>query len=65
MLKHGLLGPLPMPANLTGLPGIAVGDARISWALGLARHGFLVQHATDVANPATYSATSSRGEYAP
>jgi hypothetical protein len=33
-----------------------LGEAVFSWDVGNARHGFIVQHATDVANAATHSA---------
>ena len=41
--------------GITGSPGATVGTATWKWPRGLAKHGFLVQHATDVANVATYS----------
>jgi hypothetical protein len=43
------------PADVTAKPGKASGDVTISWQRGGARHGFHVQHAADVANPATYA----------
>ncbi len=46
---------LPAVEGVTSTPGASAGQATIAWPRGLARHGFLVQHATDVANPATYS----------
>jgi hypothetical protein len=49
------LGPLGVPDGLATAPGKEPGQAIFSWLKGLARHGSLVQHATDVANPATYS----------
>jgi hypothetical protein len=52
---HGTLGPLAVPGDLATAPGTALGEATFSWQKGLCRHGFLVQHATDAANPATYS----------
>ena len=48
-------GPLAVPAGLTAMPTTVVGEVSVKWELGFARHGFIVQHATDVANPATYS----------
>jgi hypothetical protein len=36
-------------------PGKGLGEAVFAWKRGSARHGFIVQHATDVANPATIS----------
>jgi hypothetical protein len=55
--SHAGLGPLAVPENLATAPGTATGQVGFSWARGLCHHGFLVQHATDAANPATYSAT--------
>jgi hypothetical protein len=49
------LGPLAPPSALTALTGAQPGDATVKWARGNAHHGFLVQHATDVATLATYS----------
>ena len=45
------------PSGLVTLPGTAAGEAVVSWQRGSARHGFLVQSATDTANPATISAS--------
>lgn len=42
--------------GITTSPGKVAGEATAQWARGLARHGFLVQHATNAADPATYSA---------
>jgi len=45
-------------AAVTGITtalGKVTGSATAKWPRGLARHGFLVQHATDPANAATYS----------
>jgi|HubBroStandDraft_4_1064222.scaffolds.fasta_scaffold172226_1 hypothetical protein len=39
--------------------GAAPGEAAMAWLLGLARHGFLVQRATDSGNAATYSAPTA------
>jgi hypothetical protein len=44
------------PSGLVSQPGSAPGEAVISWQKGTARHGFLVQRATDPANAGTYSA---------
>jgi hypothetical protein len=41
--------------GVTSAPGASVGQATVKWPRGLAKHGFVVQHATDVANVATYS----------
>jgi hypothetical protein len=50
------LGALGAPIDLTVNPGTAVGTVMSKWSKGLARHGFLVQHATDPTNAATISA---------
>ena len=49
------LGPLPAPTNLVLTKGKAIGAVTAKWDKGLGRHGFVVQHATDSANPATFS----------
>jgi hypothetical protein len=41
--------------GITSSLGSSVGQATVKWSRGLALHGFVVQHATDVANVATYS----------
>jgi hypothetical protein len=46
---------LVAPEGLATSPGANAGQAAVKWERGQARHGFLVQHATDVANPATFS----------
>jgi hypothetical protein len=51
----GRLGPLPAVDGLLTKLGKVPGETIIQWARGDANHGFLVQHATDVTNPATYS----------
>ena len=45
------------PSGLVSLPAAAAGEALVSWQKGTARHGFLVQRATDPTNAGTYSAT--------
>jgi hypothetical protein len=55
VLTHRLLGSLLAPTNLTTSSGPNPGQATVKWARGTAHHGFLVQHATDVANATTYS----------
>jgi len=47
----------PAPAGLTVKTGKDHGTVSALWKRGPARHGFVVQHATDPANAATYSAT--------
>jgi len=52
---HNPVGALPAPTGLTVTPGKELGEVVFAWNRGSARHGFIVQHATDVANPATFS----------
>ena len=56
VLTHTVMGALGAPENLAVSPGMQPGDVVAAWAKGNARHGFVVQYATDVANTATYSA---------
>ena len=53
--SHGHLGPLAAVAGLVSKLGKVAGETIVEWERGDARHGFLVQHATDVTNTATYS----------
>jgi hypothetical protein len=53
---HTRLGALGAPAGLAVNPGKANGDVLASWLKGIARHGFLVQHASDPNTVATISA---------
>jgi hypothetical protein len=53
---HVPAGTLEAPTGLVTLPGTALGEAVIAWQRGKARHGFIVQRAADVANPASYVA---------
>ena len=48
---------LPVVEGLTGSPGKQVGEATAKWLRGAARHGFLVQHATNASDASTYSAS--------
>jgi len=50
------IGALEAPQSLTLTPGKAMGEVAYRWQRGKARHGFVVQHATDPANAATYTA---------
>ena len=50
------LGPLAMVEGLTSALGKLSGQALVAWTRGQAHHGFLVQHATDANNQATWSA---------
>ena len=57
VLQHGVPGqPIAVPGDLSTTPGKGSGEVSAKWPKGDARHGFIVQHATDVANPATFSA---------
>jgi len=49
---HALLG---VPTDIATSPGPLPGQSRLTWARGLAIHGFLVQHTTDAGNPAMIS----------
>ena len=59
------LGSLPAPEGLQAALGKAAGEARFTWIRGDAQHGFIVQHASDVANQATYSlpTANTRAKY--
>ena len=48
-------GLVPAPTGLAALPTKVVGEVVVGWDLGSAKHGFIVQHATDVANATTIS----------
>ena len=48
--------PLGAPTGLTASQGSKAGQVILTWERGIARNGSLVQHATDIANPATFSA---------
>jgi hypothetical protein len=56
VLSRTAHGPLPAPASLFVQTGKLVGQVTAKWVKGLAGNGFVVQHATDITNPATYSA---------
>jgi len=55
VLTRASLGPLAAPSGVSAASGKAAGEVILTWLRGDTRHGFLVQHATDVANLATYS----------
>jgi len=55
VVLHGRIGALGTPADLAVKPGRVSGEVAASWTRGNAIHGFLVQHATDPATPATVS----------
>jgi hypothetical protein len=56
VVVYGRHGMLAVPAGLAVSPGSGNGEVLATWARGLATHGWLVQYATDPANPATVSA---------
>ena len=49
-------GPIAPPDTVHTEPGKVLGAVKVSWLKGSGRHGFVLQHATDVSNTATYSA---------
>jgi hypothetical protein len=49
--------PISTPHDVSAKPGKGSGEVIFSWPKGDARHGFVVQHGTDAANPATLSAS--------
>ena len=51
--------PLAAPSGVKGASGKVAGEVTFTWLRGIAKHGFIVQHATDVANQATYSSPSA------
>ena len=53
--SHNALGPLLAVEGLTAALGKLAGETLITWLRGDAQHGFLVQHATDPANQATWA----------
>ena len=65
VFTHAAPGAVATPAGLTGKPGSLPGQALLAWHRGSAKHGFLVQHAADVANQATWSVLipSTRAKY--
>jgi hypothetical protein len=52
---HTPVGPLPMVSGLKSMLGKLSGQTIVEWTRGLAKRGFLVQHAADNANQATWS----------
>lgn len=55
VITRGTAVLLAAPEGITTSPGEAVGEATARWSRGLARGSFLVQHATNPADPATVS----------
>ena len=58
VVTRGSTGQLAAPSGLSTALGKAAGEADLAWHRDRAGHGFIVQHATDVANQATYSANT-------
>jgi hypothetical protein len=56
VVTHARIGLLGAPIDLTVNPGKDYGQILAAWPKGLARHGFLAQHATDPNTAATVSA---------
>ncbi len=59
VVSHARVGALGAPVDLTVNPGTVPGAVVSKWLKGLASHGFLVQHATDPTNAATFSAPTA------
>jgi hypothetical protein len=57
VVTHDRIGPLGAPIDLTVNPAKEPGQILAAWAKGVAKHGFIAQHATDPSTAATYSAT--------
>jgi len=55
VITSGRLGALEAPIGLAVNPGTDLGSVKAKWPKGTARHGFVVQHATDPTNTATIS----------
>ena len=53
--NFGNVGLLAAPTNVVLVLGASAGSVKASWDKGNANHGFVVQHATDAANPTSYS----------
>jgi hypothetical protein len=56
---HGSVGPVGVPAGITTTPGKELGEVLVRWERS-GRRSVAVQHATDVANAATFSAPIPR-----
>jgi hypothetical protein len=56
VIARTMAGLLAVVDGISTSPGAAPGETTAKWPRGQARNGFVVQHATDAANPATYSA---------
>ncbi len=59
VVSHQRLGAMATPTGLSVNPGTGTGEVEASWSRGLARAGFLLQHATDPTNAATVSAVTA------
>jgi hypothetical protein len=55
VVTHARLGALAVPADLNVNPGKVLGEVLATWTRGLAKHGFVAQHATDPSTAATIS----------
>jgi hypothetical protein len=55
VVAHARLGALAAPAGLAVNPGKLSGDITAAWKRGVAKHGFLAQHASNPADATTYS----------
>ncbi len=53
---RAVASPQAAPVGLVATSGKANGDLVLRWTRGTARHGFVVQHAADKTNAATYTA---------
>jgi hypothetical protein len=56
VVAHARLGALAAPIGVAGVPGVGNGEVTLAWTKGNVIHGWLVQYATDPANPASFSA---------
>jgi hypothetical protein len=65
VIGHTTAGAQLAPEQLQVALGKVPGSALASWKRGAAKHGFVVQHATDPGNPATVSASvpSTKAKY--
>jgi hypothetical protein len=65
LTRMPVAGATDAPANITVVRGKDVGVAVAHWVRGSLRHGFVVQYATDLGNPSTFSALipSSKAKY--
>jgi hypothetical protein len=57
VIEHARVGALAAPAGLAVNPGKLSGDITAAWTKGIAKHGFLAQHASNPADATTYSSS--------